>query len=122
MKIFAFLSLIILGACVTTTKPTNVPLEIPAPVEHVVVKTVPIKTPRPVVPSVDPLKMRPVNWVIITPDNIEEQFNKVKNGDVVFFALTAEGYENISLNLSDIRAAMQQQQQIIALYDKSFEK
>ena len=111
---------LILGACATT----KVPVELAKPevVEKVVVKSVPVKTPKPIVSSVDPLKMRPVNWIVITPENADEQFAKIKNGEAVLFAVTADGYENISLNLSDIRATIQQYQQVIAVYEKSFSR
>lgn len=111
--------LLLLSACATTKTPVTQlpPVE---PVEKVVVKSVPVKTPKPIVPSVDPLNLRPINWVVITPDNAAEQFAKIKSGEAVLFAVTAQGYENISLNLSDIRATIAQQQQIIAVYEKAF--
>jgi len=36
------------------------------------------------------------------------------------FGLTAQGYENLGLNFSDIRALVQQQQQIIVAYDNYY--
>jgi hypothetical protein len=37
------------------------------------------------------------------------------------YALTGEGYGNLSLNFSDIRALVQQQQAIIAAYEGYYE-
>ena len=90
------------------------------PVNIVEVKTIEIARPAPVVPEIDQLSLRPIQWVIITPDNVDEKFNEIKNGEVVLFALTTEDYENISLNLSDVRAAMDQQKKIIAVYKSQF--
>lgn len=90
------------------------------PVTIVEVKTIEIPRPAPVVPDIDQLKLRPVEWVVITPDNVEQKFNEIKNGEAVLFALSVDDYENISLNLSDIRAAMDQQKKIIAVYKSQF--
>jgi hypothetical protein len=39
----------------------------------------------------------------------------------VLFGLSAQGYTNLSLNLSDIRALVQQQQEIINAYVNYYE-
>jgi hypothetical protein len=91
------------------------------PVEIVEVRTIEISRPAPVVPEIDQLKLRPVQWIIITPENAEQKLNEIKNGEAVLFALTTDDYENISLNLSDVRAAMDQQKKIIAVYKSQFE-
>lgn len=67
--------------------------------------------------------MREVTWVIITESNYEEVFADLKkNGrPLAVFGLTDQGYANLGLNLSDIRALVQQQQAIIAAY-KNYQK
>jgi hypothetical protein len=84
------------------------------------VRTVQVPRPAPIVPAVDQLNLRPVNWIIITPDNIEEKFSQIRRGELVLFAVTAESYENVALNLSDIRALIEQQHRIIAIYKSQF--
>lgn len=111
MKYILLMTFIFLAAC---SRPE---VEYVAPVE---VKTVEVQKPAPVVPSVDPLRLKDVQWIVITPENAEEQFSKIKNGEAVFFALTAKGYENLSLNISDIRAMIEQQQRVIAIYQRQF--
>ena len=66
--------------------------------------------------------MKEVKWVLITPENFEEKVAEIeKTGrPVVFFALTDEGYENISMNFSSIRAFIQQQKAIIAAYENYY--
>jgi hypothetical protein len=91
------------------------------PVKPVEVRTLEVEKPAPVVPTVDQLRLREVKWVIITPENAEEKFAEIKRGEVVLFALTPEGYENIALNLSDIRALIEQQKKIIAIYKSQYE-
>jgi hypothetical protein len=90
------------------------------PVQPIEVRTIEIPRPAPIVPEVDQLRLRDVNWVIITPENVDQKFAEIKKGELVLFAVTAEGYENISLNLSDIRAMIDQQGKIIAIYKSQF--
>ena len=101
----------ILSGC---AKSPDIPDAVIPPVKVV---TVEVDKPAPIVPSVDRLDLRNVEWVIVTADNKDEI---IKEG-VALFALTAEGYENISLNIADIRALIQQQQKIIAIYKSSYE-
>lgn len=88
-------------------------------VQSVEVRTIEVKPPKPIVPTPDQLDLREFKWIVITPDNIEETFSNIK-GEAVLFAVTTDGYESIALNLSDIRALVDQQKEIIAVYEKSF--
>lgn len=90
------------------------------PVKPVEVRTLEVQKPAPIVPTVDQLRLRDVKWVIITPENVDEKFKEIKTGEVVLFALTTNGYENIALNLSDIRAMIDQQKKIIAIYESQY--
>ena len=108
-SVLGFTSLIFLASCFTTTET----------VESVEIQTVEIKPPRPIVPEVDPLNLREVRWFVVTPENVEEVFNQLQ-GEAVLFAVTTEGYESLSLNISDIRAMIEQQNAVIAVYENSF--
>lgn len=79
-----------------------------------------VRPPKPSVPNPDELNLRDFEFIIVTPENVEEVFANMK-GDKALFALTSKGYENIALNLSDIRALIQQQKVIIATYEKVWE-
>lgn len=79
-----------------------------------------VKPPKPSVPSPDELNLREFEFIIITPENVEEVFANMR-GDKALFAVTSKGYENIALNLSDIRSLIQQQKSIILAYEKAFE-
>lgn len=112
MSVLGFgLIITLLSAC-SSTPPVQ-------PVTPVEIRTVQVPRPAPIVPRVDQLDLRTVNWIIITPENIDEVFNNM-TGEKVLFAVTANGYENIALNISDIRAMIQQQQRIIAIYERQF--
>lgn len=114
MQIYKIASLIlaisILSACSTK----------PQPVE---IRTVTAPRPNIIVPQVDEFQSRNVEWIIVTPENVEEVFNDLRdrNVSVVLFALTDRGYENISLNMADIIKLIQQQQSIIAAYERYYE-
>lgn len=86
------------------------------------VRTIPIEKPAPIVPDVDQLSLNKVEWIIITEENMQDVFDEMrsKNQSVVLFGLTGENYENLSLNLNDLRSNIQQYQSIIAIYEKSY--
>lgn len=104
---------LLLSAC-STPKLESVPT--------VEVKTVPIQTPAPIVPSVDVIRTRDLQWYIVTEKNYAEIFDEIKKSgnEPVIFGLSSDGYENLSLNTSDIRALIQQYQKIIAIYESSY--
>ena len=90
--------------------------------QRIEVSAKPVDKPELVLPNPEGIRMKNVEWVLITPDNFEEKVAEIeKTGrPVVFFALTDEGYENISMNFSSIRAYIQQQQAIIAAYENYY--
>jgi len=79
-----------------------------------------ITQPRPPLVLADPdvLTLRSVGWLVLTKDNFEEEMLKMEEKGVtpVVFALTTGDYENLALNLSDLRTYLQQQKAIIVSY------
>ena len=63
--------------------------------------------------------MRNVEWIVLNEANVEAVIAKLNSEGKAFalYALTGEGYGNLGLNFSDIRALVQQQQAIIAAYE-----
>ena len=105
-SVLGFTILISLAAC--STKP-----------QQIEVSAKPIEKPTLVLPPVDELNMKKVEWIVINEDNLDQVIADLQAGGKVFavYALTGEGYGNLSLNFSDIRALVQQQQAIIAAYE-----
>jgi len=71
-----------------------------------------------------PLELQDVDWIIITKDNADEVFEKIKNeknGDYALFAVTDTGYEKLALNFADIRNKLAEQRQIILSYKEYYE-
>lgn len=79
----------------------------------------PIDKPTLVLPTADTLNLREVKWIIITPENAEQVLKTLPTtgGKVAVFALTDKGYQNLSLNINDLRTYIQQLQSIIVAYE-----
>lgn len=92
--------------------------------QRIEVSAKPVAKPELVLPNADVLRMRKVDWMLITPENFDEKVAEIEatGRPVVFFALTDEGYENISMNFSDVRAFIQQQRTIIAAYENYYKE
>lgn len=63
----------------------------------------------------------PVDWFVITEANLEEKIAEIssKTGNVVVFAITPKGYENLALGIAELRRYVKDQQAIIAYYEKA---
>ena len=71
-----------------------------------------------------PLNLQPVEWIIITPENAEEVWAKLKEnpkGEVVLFALNQDGYELVAKNYAQIRTALAEHRNIIIAYKDYYE-
>ena len=70
-----------------------------------------------------PFKGRELGWIIITPENAEEVWKKLKesNTDVVLFAITDDGYEQLALTMAELRNVIAQQRAIIIKYKEYYE-
>ena len=92
--------------------------------QQIQVTSRPIDKPELVLPSIDQVSMRKIEWIIITEANMEEEVAKWTAGGkpLAVFAITAQGYENLGQNFSDIRTMIQQQQSIIAAYDNYYKE
>ena len=63
---------------------------------------------------------REVDWIVITEDNFEKVVAELRDRgeSISFFAVTADGYEAISINLANIKKLVKQQQSVIAAYER----
>jgi len=94
-----------------------------SPVAKINVSSKAVEKPVLTLPPVDVVRMRTVDWVIITEKNFADVIAKAKKNDktIAFFALTDDGYASLGLNFSDIRALVQQQQTIIGAYEQYYD-
>ena len=63
----------------------------------------------------------PVDWFVITQDNLEEKLAEIdtKTGNIVIFAITPKGYENLALGIAELRRYVKDQLAIIGYYDEA---
>ena len=87
-------------------------------------KAEPIEKPALVLPDTSVLELRNADWNIITPEELNGIFDKLKkDGEpVVIYALTTEGYEKLALNFADILKMLSQQKAIIEAYKEYYEQ
>jgi len=88
------------------------------------ISAVPIEKPPLTLPPVDELNLRKVEWIVINKDNIDAVKTRLESRGqaFAFYALTGDGYGNLGLNFSDIRALVQQQQAIIVAYENYYKE
>ena len=92
-------------------------------VKPVEIQTKAVERTRLNIPHPAPLSANPVEWILITPENAEEVFAKLKekNIDLVLFGLTDDGYESLSITMAELRNYIATQRQIIIKYKEYYE-
>ena len=92
--------------------------------EPIVVSAKPIDKPTLTLPPVDELNLRKVEWIVINEANLDQKIAELTQhgAPLGIFVLTGDGYENLGLNFSDIRALVQQQQSIIVAYENYYKQ
>ena len=71
----------------------------------------------------EPLDVRPIEWMVVTPANAEEVFRSLqaKGDTVVLFAMTDDGYKSLSLSWAEVRNLVANQRSIIVKYKDYYE-
>ena len=82
------------------------------------------ETVYPIIPlqtSPKPINLNDVEFYVVSDKNIDEFLERFveENGSLAFVAMTVKGYENLSINLQELRRYILQQKQIIVYYEKS---
>ena len=68
-----------------------------------------------------PLQLSDTRVFVVTKDNFEEfekEFTELY-GELAFVALSMKDYENLALNIADLRRYINQQKEIIVYYEKA---
>lgn len=102
-------SIIVLSGCSILQGPERIVTQI-----QTVERMVPIQ-PRP-----EGLELFETKFYAVTSENYEEFAERFEqeNGDLVYFAISVPGYENLALSLADIKRYIEQQQAIIVYYEE----
>lgn len=71
-----------------------------------------------------PVTLYDIEFYAVTNENIEEFLERFEkdNGDVVFFAISVPDYENIALNMGELRRFIESQTAIIVYYEENVNK
>ena len=75
----------------------------------------------PTVARPKPLQLSDTRVFVVTKDNYEEFVKEFEEtyGEVAYVALSMKDYENLALNIADIKRFLEQQEQIIVYYEKA---
>ncbi len=67
------------------------------------------------------LSLNDTRVFVVTKDNYEEFVKEFTEtyGDLAFVALSMKDYENLALNIADIKRFLEQQNEIILYYEKA---
>lgn len=86
--------------------------------------TKPIEKPKLDVQLPDPVRMQPLEWVLITDKNYNEVIEKVKDptGLVFLVALDEQNYKNLAINNANVLRYLREQKAVIAAYRNYYEK
>jgi len=92
-------------------------------VKPIEIQTKAVERTRLNLPDPTPIKANPVEWIVVTPENAEEVWKRLreKNVDLVLFAITDDGYEQLSVSMAELRNFIAQQRQVIIKYKEYYE-
>ena len=71
-----------------------------------------------------PVTLYDIEFYAVTSENIDEFLERFEkdNGDIVFFAISVPDYENIALNMGELRRFIESQTAIIVYYEENVNK
>lgn len=76
------------------------------------------------VPEVQPVEQINLEWTVLTKENFEARVRDIEEqgGQFVVFALTPQGYQNLSINVAELRRYIIQQRSILVAYKEYYDK
>ena len=110
MTLVVMLSVLFLNGCSSLR---------PEPIVKTVTKVEKVQIP--VVARPKPLQLNDTRVFVVNKDNYEEfvkEFTEVY-GELAFVALSMKDYQNLALNIADIKRYLEQQKEIIVYYEKA---
>lgn len=93
------------------------------PVDPIQVAAKPVEKTPLAIENPQPLRLRPLDWIVITPQNWEEVFKQMqtKEQNLVLFGLTSDGYQALSVTIAELRNLINTQRIIIQQYKDYYE-
>jgi hypothetical protein len=89
--------------------------------KEIKVQTVEVKRTIPLQNSPRPVDMNDMHFWVVTEQNYEEfktKFSK-KNTEFLFYSISVRDYENLALNMAEIKRYIEQQKEIIIYYENA---
>ena len=82
-----------------------------------------VERPKLNLPKPNALSLGEVKWVVITRENAEAIFAELetKGQPIALFGMTTDSYEQLALNMNDIKAYLITQKQILLQYREYYE-
>lgn len=113
MRVFIVSVMCLLSACGPDPQATVAPVK---------VVSEPLTRPNLNVPAVDPVNLRDVTWMVLTPENAQTVFDALaaEGKPLVLFAVTEQGQKNIQINNANLLRLTLQQQAAINGYKKYY--
>ena len=114
MKILIFLVLLLVSGCSILGSKRDIPQVKPVEVVTVVKKAPTYHPPLP--NQIDPV---PVEWTVLNAELMQEYLDDLNEGTAptnVWYALTTKGYENLSINMAEVKRYLRQTLNILKYY------
>jgi len=73
------------------------------------------------VPTLTPSVQRPVEWAVVNRQNLNTRLSTLES-DAVVFVLDSQGYQDLNINIADLRRYIIQQQAIIQALRQYYER
>ena len=79
------------------------------------------KLPVPIVARPKPLRLIDTRVRVVTKNNLDEFLQEFEEqyGDVAFTVLSMKDYENLAMNIADLKRFIEQQDEIIIYYEEA---
>lgn len=90
--------------------------------DRIITKPIEVTKPPLVVQQPTPVNQEEMIFYVITRENFEEKMAEIEmqNGEVALYALTVNGYRNLSINVAELRRYIEQQNAIIDAYKEYY--
>ena len=92
--------------------------------KELVVRTKPVEKPQLSISLPAPVKMNPIEWVVLTDKNYNDVIEKLKDGNGLVFlvAMDEPNYKALAMNNARLLRYIREEKAVIAAYKKYYEK
>ena len=90
----------------------------------IVEKPILVDRPELIVPEIQSVQQYDFEWLVVTRENFDTVARELESRGqtIVLFAITPQGYQNLSLSIAELRRFITQQQSVIVSYKTYYGK